>query len=394
MKALVDSLPHDKSHNAVSREAFLKIIDDFHNGDMSRIYDVGQSPDAPAMGNLNGSGASYGSSGGDAPASAPAADEGASDGDAPDAESEDVGSAECVGAAASNNTAAHAAASTKGPDATHNTAAAPYDAKLDFELEQLREVAKAKRARDERRANEQDDEEREARKQKKINEVFEARDADVSAYINETDDTAAYLIALRLERRVRACYAADSTLKRPKRFSIKSYATLRKKKQQKMASSAAEVARNTAIPATVVPADEDGVFVMTNQDSTKYYVGKAVGNMAATIAAHVSGHIAIDDCRVHVPLLLSVGGKDRWEEETLAHMLVHGIANVKGDPILASKENAYQQLCEKHVLCFKCGREGHYSYVCTNPKFDAWTTGLRSCGKCGCRDHFAKSCHG
>ncbi len=47
----------------------------------------------------------------------------------------------------------------------------------------------------------------------------------------------------------------------------------------------------------------------------------------------MSGHSAIDGCTIHVLRLLFAReeGKDRWEAETLAQMVVHGIANVKGE---------------------------------------------------------------
>ena len=425
MKPLVDSMLHDKSPTAISRPAFLKIIDDFRNGDMSRVYDVAHGPYATTVAN--------GASGGGAPAAA-SANNGASGGATSDDSSSGAAPAaafdDAVPAAgafhngAFDDAAPAAAAFDNGAFAPAVDNAAPVAAvdveliekaaidavrrfnaetKAAFDMEQLREEAKAKRAREDKLAAEEDEEAREIRretqKKKKITDARASLKAVSDAYINTSDETAAILMEPDLQMLMGDVYKATGDTP-PKRITIKKYTTLRKKKQQKSASAAAEVARNTAVPATVIPAsgaaedEDDGVFVMTNQDSSKYYVGKAAAHKVATIAAHVSGHSAIDGCRVHVQRLLSTRevGKDRWEAETLAQMVVHGITNVKGDPRRATKENAYQRLCEVYGLCFKCGGDGHWMHVCDKPAFCNWTTGLRRCGKCGSRDHFAGSC--
>ena len=67
-------------------------------------------------------------------------------------------------------------------------------------------------------------------------------------YINEPNDNSARIMVPKLMRCINDCYDAESAMKRPKRISAKMYTTLRKKR-------IADAARNTAVPATVLPAD-------------------------------------------------------------------------------------------------------------------------------------------
>ena len=118
---------------------------------------------------------------------------------------------------------------------------------------------------------------------------------------------------------------------------------------------------------------ESGVYVLEKPDGT-LYVGKS-GNIQERLRQHADGSgasCAKGFVKRIPPMTAEVeGDHEAWERaETLARMRKHGISNVRGwmytSPELtdAQVEHAFGQVCERHDLCRRCGRGGHFAARC------------------------------
>jgi len=118
---------------------------------------------------------------------------------------------------------------------------------------------------------------------------------------------------------------------------------------------------------------EAGVYVLEKPDRT-FYVGKS-GNIQERLRQHADGSgasCAKGFVRRVPPMTAEVeGDHEAWERaETLARMRKHGISNVRGwmytSQVLtdAQVEHAFGQVCERHDLCRKCGKGGHFAARC------------------------------
>lgn len=116
-----------------------------------------------------------------------------------------------------------------------------------------------------------------------------------------------------------------------------------------------------------------GVYVLQKEDGS-FYVGKSL-NVAERLKQHANGtgaSCAHGSVR-RVPTTTSpiVDDLEAWERaETLTRMRHFGISRVRGwmytTPKLSDsqREHAFQQVCEKHDLCRKCGNAGHFAAKC------------------------------
>jgi predicted GIY-YIG superfamily endonuclease len=116
-----------------------------------------------------------------------------------------------------------------------------------------------------------------------------------------------------------------------------------------------------------------GVYVLQKDDGT-FYVGKS-GNIAERLRQHANGTGA--SCakgnvrRVNTMTPPISEDLEAWERaETLTRMRQYGISRVRGwmyttpDLSESQREHAFQQVCEKHDLCRKCGNCGHFAVRC------------------------------
>ncbi len=120
--------------------------------------------------------------------------------------------------------------------------------------------------------------------------------------------------------------------------------------------------------------DEDaGVYVL-EKPGGEFYVGKS-RNIGERIKQHAGGlgaSCARGGLRRVAPVTPEMNGDlEAWERaETLARMFRHGISKVRGwmytSPVLtdAEREHAFQQVCERHDLCRRCGLGGHFAAKC------------------------------
>lgn len=117
-----------------------------------------------------------------------------------------------------------------------------------------------------------------------------------------------------------------------------------------------------------------GVYVLEKDDGD-LYVGKS-GNIAERIRQHLSGlgaSCAKGVARRLPPMTPPIcGDLEAWERaETLARMRRHGISRVRGwmytSPEMsdADRDHAFHQICEKHDLCRRCGKHGHFAAQCS-----------------------------
>lgn len=122
---------------------------------------------------------------------------------------------------------------------------------------------------------------------------------------------------------------------------------------------------------------ESGVYVLEKPDGT-LYVGKS-GNIQERLRQHANGSgasCAKGFVKRIPPITAEVeGDHEAWERaETLARMRKHGISNVRGwmytSPEMtdAQVEHAFGQVCERHDLCRRCGRGGHFAARCGKAK--------------------------
>lgn len=118
---------------------------------------------------------------------------------------------------------------------------------------------------------------------------------------------------------------------------------------------------------------ESGVYVLEKPDGA-LYVGKS-GNIQERLRQHADGtgaSCAKGFVRRIPPMTAEVeGDHEAWERaETLARMRRHGISKVRGwmytSPEMtdAQVEHAFGQVCERHDLCRRCGRGGHFAARC------------------------------
>jgi hypothetical protein len=116
-----------------------------------------------------------------------------------------------------------------------------------------------------------------------------------------------------------------------------------------------------------------GVYVL-EKPGGEFYVGKS-GNIGERIRQHMEGSgasCARGGMRRVAPMTPAISRDlEAWERaETLARMREHGISKVRGwmytSPVLtdAEREHAFQQVCERHDLCRRCGLGGHFAARC------------------------------
>ena len=216
----------------------------------------------------------------------------------------------------------------------------------------------------------------------------------IREYVNTPDRVGAGLAMkeLRIERSYEDFYDADSSLTRPKRICqcLRTVIAMRKR-----------VLRGDALTTMKMPVGfdmDEGVYVMTNETSTRFYVGRDDGDesKAERIAKHVRGGSRLEcaaGLHVNVPLITSrLRGSDHFRSEEWELMLAHGIDNVASIGRFPNRTYAFQCICYHYDLCDNCGRDCHASSECTFSSFADWGHGFRHCGICGSRDHFCKKC--
>jgi hypothetical protein len=232
VRAFVEALPKDKSPDAADRERFLEIVDEVRNGDVSRIYEVGNEH-APASAE-------------EAPAAAASAEE-----EAPAVAEEAAAGAVPVVVDGVEWI------SPMGNPLIVDPADVPYLNKKKAKLESdekavdimgKESVIRSKEAveafdLDVRR---KDDKDMRAlnRKRESINELKAAEDE----YFNANDDVAD-LMGVRLRMALKAYYTANPALPAPKTIAIRDYTMARNKVQSRRNAAAAAA---VAIPAFVL----------------------------------------------------------------------------------------------------------------------------------------------
>jgi hypothetical protein len=154
---------------------------------------------------------------------------------------------------------------------------------------------------------------------------------------------------------------------------------------------------DAVIPLNAVDPDDEGVYVLTNDEGTKYYVGHSTQH-DARIAMHLRGAGA--ECAVGLTKrspLLTKGPLGQYREriELLENMLRYGIDNARGSIFSTTsidRQLAFKLICDDHGLCFICGSDSHFTDKCSGGRFSGWGRGFKICGHCGCDGHFRQSC--
>jgi hypothetical protein len=117
---------------------------------------------------------------------------------------------------------------------------------------------------------------------------------------------------------------------------------------------------------------DQGVYVMADSlnDDAREYVGHASDPTWRTRnhASCTGNTEAAAGFQYRRPLLTMVHettGKKREKEETLRRMHVRGYGKVRGAQFVGapgtSLRAAFEANCHEYDLCYKCGREGHYT---------------------------------
>lgn len=120
------------------------------------------------------------------------------------------------------------------------------------------------------------------------------------------------------------------------------------------------------------------LYINTNRDHTKFYVGITT-NLANREWHHKKNPIAwVKRNNIYKQIWVSPKAYDTKQalalefEKTLSMMRRYGINNVRGASFIfpnIEKERAFlvKTICHFGDLCYKCGKGGHYSGVCTQP---------------------------
>ena len=121
-----------------------------------------------------------------------------------------------------------------------------------------------------------------------------------------------------------------------------------------------------------------GIYVLENISggTPRFYVGKS-NDIARRVNAHMSGQGGVGylsgKTLRQVDIITRGSSKDleSWERnETLQRMYQFGIDNVRGwmfTGVKISKDQhqaAFNQICEKHDLCRRCGHKSHFQGKC------------------------------